>query len=170
MKKSVSKPILYLVTYELVGVLLYIVTLLFDILEVINISNITSNCIIFSVSSVVCIVFYAYTYYFVCNATCIKECVIIGVIAILVLLLKLLFAFRYPGVHLSIAVTWSVATIALVVYSIIAYLRSIDSIEISKKKYTVIISELKTWINLTYVGSFFFGIVNIFFSDKFVIL
>ncbi len=85
---------------------------------------------------------------------------------ILFLIVQLCFTFKVYGVHTSIFVIWGMGALSLVVYDVINYLRSIDSIEMSKKKYTQIISVMKTWANITYFGMFLFGLVNIFFPGK----
>lgn len=161
-----KKSLKHICIYLSIGVLFFITTILLNYFEIVDIYNTTLNLIIFVAVAVVSLIYYSYMYQNFISSVTVDNCVIMGTITLLILFVQLIFAFKVDGVHLSILVIWNIGAIAFVVYNIITYLRSIDSIEMSKKKYTYIISVMKTWINFTYLGMYIFALVNIFFPTK----
>lgn len=162
------KLVLNTFIYNIFGGILFVVTFLLDVYSIIDIYNVTINSIFLTVSSIISLIYYGNNYYLIRNVAGVNDCVIMGVLTAVFLSPQLFFSLKYPGVHLSIAVTWGFGSIALVVFNIITYLRSIDSIEMSKKKYDRVIPYLKTWAVICYIGSYLFAINNIFAPDDMV--
>lgn len=166
-----KKLILHMVIFETIGVLLYLAIILLNVFKIIDIYNFPLNCTIFVISAIICLSYYAYIYQTHLYTPAVNDCVIMGIMTVCLAAPQIIFALKTEGFQLGIVAIWLGASLSLTVYNIISYLRAEDSIcDVTKKRYAIIISKLKQWVNLTFAGAFLIGFVVVFFPDKLVIL
>ena len=167
-----NKLVFHSVTFKITGTLIYILTGLLTMFNIIDATNIMLNGIIYAISSIVCISYFAfiyYTYMHTSRTATIKDCVIMGAVTIALGVPEFFIGMKTAGVHLSITAPWTTAALSLTVHNIILYLELADEIhDATNKKYSKIISELRTWINGCFFGTFFFGLGNVLFPEAFV--
>lgn len=150
--------------YNGISILLFIITYLLEVFQIITVENKIINIIIYILASIFCLSYYYYIYKNHLNSFSKTDCVIISALYIVIYFTMIIISFQIQGVHFSLCSVFAVVSLVIMVKTIVFFLEESDSIRNDgEKKYTEILWKLKIWKNFVFVGMFIFGFLNIFF-------
>lgn len=158
-----KKLLLNTFVFQMVGAIVFVITFLLTFFGVISKNNTLVNGMIFAVSAMACLSWYAFVTNKYCNSVNIKDCVLLIIISSVLGSPMILIGLKMVGIHLSVTVIWIGAALLIFANSIINILQEKDDlVDYQNKKYTYIISKLKLWKFFVAFGPYLFGFVNVF--------
>lgn len=164
-----KKYIKHLIIFQGFGIILFFTMFILDKFNINDIYNYHINGLIYTVSALICICYYAFIYNAYIGRNTLKECIFSGIV-FFVSVIEIIFSLTTPGIHTGIIAVWGGSLLSITVYTVISYLRVIEEdLFITQRKYTGIIKFLKSWANVVFIGEFFFGIATIFYPQEFVL-
>lgn len=163
-----KKYIKHLLIFQCVGVIGFITMFILDKFNINDIHNYQINGLIYAVSALFCICYYAFIYNAYIGRNTLKECVFSGAMYF-ISVIEIIFSLTTAGIHTGIIAVWGASLLSITVYTVISYLRVLEEdLFITQRKYTAIIKFLKSWANAVFISEFFVGIAVVFYPQEFI--